>query len=750
MLGFFLAVAIPLLIYAAPHLGQKALISNLDFNLPFWLYLVQFALGLWLAANLAKDFKEWFLKVISGKRLESAIPVAIVAALAIFVCVAWIVPRHRVQSDESIFLSTAQNMYANQIAGSCNEGEFADSGHLNCLKNVHNFKAKGESFLYALGIPVLGRNLRWVFPLHIFMLLATIFLLYFAIRAWTANNNLAFLTAAIFAAQPTTLFQFRSASVEPLYVMLFALNVFLFKWAWDKNTIKHWLLLALSLAFFAQTRQETIFCLGAFVIASAFKMKPKLKINHNLLFSILNSQFSIFLLAISIFCIPILLTISYYQGYSFQGGEFSAHGHFIDNIKQAWNITVNTQLDNKGLLKYPFLSSFSVLALCGFVLLIIFAWNEFQQKKKGSHVPILIFLLLYFPQFFMIFENVSGDLSIEINQRYTLIIFPLMAFLSAFAIDKASCLLTQSHRLFFVFACAAILWGNTLSYSESFKENIMYKRNHLTTEEVEILKWINNEPSKKRIFIYSRPGHFIGYGMNAIHYNSLNQQKLSELLQKYNGEVYYVRGLDCWDSQTYHKKAVESRIATVCDHFEQQFPADLVFSAIITNNYRLVVARLKEGGPSALFAPQEINAELPENAEWLGVPSEHRQDWGSLQIDKSVTGKPLTIAKKRYKKGIGTHANGMLRYNIDGKYERLTAVIGLDEDEFCSNGVQIKVFGDGNLLVNIGKLGQGEEYLLDIPLNGIKQLVFEMDGMGDIGCDHVDIALPVAYRGKNP
>jgi len=743
---FFLAFAIPLLIYAAPHIGQKGIISNLDFNLPFWLYLVQFAIGLWLAVSLAKDFKEWFLKVISGKRLEFAIPMTIVAVLAIFVCVAWIVPRHRVQSDESIFLSTAQNMYANQLAGSCNEGEFADNGHLNCSKTVHNFKAKGESFLYALGIPILGRDLRWVFPLHLFMLLATIFLLYFAVRAWTASNNLAFLTAAIFAAQPTTLFQFRSASVEPLYTLLFALCVFLLKWAYDKNTTKHWMLLALALAFFAQTRQETVFCFGAFAAFAFYRtcVIPSQSKRRERRF-VLAPSFSIFLLTISFFCIPILLTISYYQGYNFQGGEFSAHGHFIDNIKQAWNITVNTPLDDKGLLKYPFLSSFSILALCGFFLLVILAIREYKQNKKNSHFAILIFFLLYFPQFFMIFENVSGDLSIEINQRYTLIVFPLMAFLSAFAIDRVGSLLKETHRLFFVFACAVILWGNTFSYSESFKENIMYRRNHLTTEEVEILKWIKNEPPKKRIFVYSRPGHFIGYGMNAIHYNSLTQQKLSELVQKYNGEVYYVRGLDCWDSQTYHKKAIENRIATVCDGFERTFPVELIYSTVITNNYRLVIAKVKESGESALFTVQEVNAELPENAEWLGVPSEYRQDWGGLQIDKSVTGNPLTIAKKRYKKGIGTHANGMLRYNLDGKYKRLTAVVGLDEEEFCSNGVQIKVLGDGNLLVNARKLAQGEEYALDIPLNDVKQLVFEMDGLGDINCDHVDIALPMVY-----
>jgi len=754
IIGILLALAIPLLIYAAPHLGQKQLIANLDLNLPFWLYLAQFAIGLGLTISLAKDFKEWSKSYIPT--IKSVIPVCVAAALALFVCVAWIAPRHRVQSDESIFLSIAQNMYANQVAGSCDEGEFTKSGHLDCQKSVHNFKTKGESFLYAIGIPILGHDLRWVFPLHIFLLLATIFLLYFAVRAWTANDNLAFLTAAIFAAQPTTLFQFRSASVEPLYTFLFALSVFVFKWAWDRNTIRHWALLALVLAFFAQTRQETVFCLGAFAVFAFFRTRDKkFPISEN---------FSTFLFTLSFFCIPVLLTISYYQGYNFQGGEFSAHGHFFTNLKQAWNISVDTPLE-KGLLRNPFLSSFSILTLCGIILLVIFAILEFKDKNKKtkkaqtsqlstlnsqlSHIPILIFFLLYFLQIFMILENVSGDLSIEINQRYTLVAFPAMAFLCAFAVEKASLLLPKDNRLFFVLICAALLWGNTLRYSDSFEKNIMYNRNHLTTEEVEILKWLGKEPKKNRLFVYSRPWHFVGYGMSGIHYNSLTPQRLSELLKKYDGEVYYIRGLDCWDSQTYHKKAVEHRIATVCDNFEQIFPVDVLFTTIITNNYRLVIAKLKEGKAGAqLFAPQEVNVELPENAEWaewLGNPSEHRQDWGNLQIDRSVTGKPLTIAKKRYKKGIGTHANGMLRYNIGGKYQRLTAIIGLDEDEFCSNGAQVKVLGDGNLLSDTGKLAMGQEYKLDIPLNGINQLVFEVDGLGDIGCDHLDIALPISF-----
>jgi hypothetical protein len=745
-LGILFALAIPLLIYAAPHLGQKELISKLELSLPFWLYLAQFAIGLGLAINLAKDFKEWIKPLIT---IRPIIPALAVAALALFVCLAWVEPRHRVQSDESIFLSIAQNMYSNQIAGSCDEGEFAENGYLDCQKSVHNFKTKGEPFLYALGIPLLGNNLRWIFPLHIFFLLATIFLLYFAIRAWTANNNLAFLTAALFAAQPTTLFQFRATSVEPLYALLFALGVFLLKWAWDKNTIKHWVLLALALAFFAQTRQETVFCLGAFVVFAYCRI-----CNHDSQDSWINRipkfEFSIFLLAISFFCIPILLTISYYQGYGFQGGEFSAHGHFFSNIKQAWNTTVNTPLE-KGLLKNPFLSSFSILALCGFILLIILSIKEFKSKNNSQFSilnsqfsPILAFLLLYFPQFFMIFENVSGDLTIEINQRYTLVIFPIMAFLGAFAIDKASTLLPQNNRLPFVLIMAVVLWGNTLSYKESFEKNIMYNRNHLTTEEVEILKWVSKEPKKDRMFVYSRPWHFVGYGMNSVHYNSINQQRLKDLLRKYNGEVYYVRGLDCWDSQTYHKKAIENRIFSVCDRFEQIFPMNQVFSTVITRNYELAIAKLTEGSVGT-FNLQEVNVELPENAEWLGTPAEHRQDWGTLQMDKSVTGKPLTIAKKRYKKGIGSHAGGQLRYNLDGKYSKLTAVIGIDEAEFCSNGLQVKVLGDGNLLADTGTLAQGKEYSLSVQLSGVNQLVFEMDSLGDMSCDHVDIAIPVLY-----
>ncbi len=48
------AVSIPILIYAAPHFGQKKIISNLDLNLPFWLYLLQIIIGIAIFITLRR------------------------------------------------------------------------------------------------------------------------------------------------------------------------------------------------------------------------------------------------------------------------------------------------------------------------------------------------------------------------------------------------------------------------------------------------------------------------------------------------------------------------------------------------------------------------------------------------------------------------------------------------------------------------------------------------------------------------
>ncbi len=612
IIGLVVALVIPFLVYLAPNIDQRETIRQLDLNLPLPLFLVQLVAGIVLFALLNKDFREW-LKEILPERPYSILAIVFAVAIAIFAGTQ-IEARHRVQSDESIFLSVAQNMYYNQQTGTCNQGYFEDGG-LKCVATSNSFKTKGLAFLYLLGMPLFGTDHHWVFTMELLMLPLAMLLMFLAIVAWTRQPLLAFFAALLTGLQPTVLFQFRAMSVEPLYIFLSALALLVFKWAYDRNTVKHWAFAALVLAFFAQTRQETVFCFAPFILFAL----PKLLDTKS-------AKTPVFFVLLSIFTVPVLLTISYFQGFGFQGGEFEAHGHFLEDVAKNWEV-MTKPLKNNGELANPFLTYFNWIFATGGIYLILRAlWGAFRGKGEDRffYLKVLAFVVLYHVQTYMILENVSGDFSIEINQRYSLVMIPTMAFLAALPIShlvQATAKYSISEKyvarlaliLGLLVACGFTGW--TAHYKEDFNKNIMYNRNHLTVEEHEILGWLAEQPQKNRLFIYGRPWHFVGYGVSSIHYDRarhMNDNELKKLVDKYEGEVYYIRGLDCWDSQTYHKKAVEHRIPTTCDVFEREMDMDGVKNILITNNYWVQIAKFngrKNFNPERIITVQEPSVE---------------------------------------------------------------------------------------------------------------------------------------------
>ena len=588
LIGLVIAIIIPAIIWflGRPSGGHKEIIRQLDLNLPLPLFLFQMAVAIILFAFLNKDFREWFKGILPQKPF-SILAIAAAIGIAVFAGTQ-IEARHRVQSDESVFMSVAQNMYHNHESGTCNQGIF-DGSHLNCIAKSNSFKTKGLAFLYFLGMPLFGTDLHWIFNAELLMLPLAFLLMFLAIVAWTKQPLLAFLAALLMALQPTVLFQFRAMSVEPLYIFLSALSLFIFKWAYDRNTVMHWALLAITLAFFAQTRQETAFCLLSFIFFAFPKILDKK-----------DFKAPTFFVTLSLFSVPALLTISYFQGFGFQGGEFEAHGHFLEDLKRNW-IEMTRPLKENGELENPFLTYFNYLFAIGGVYLL---FRAIYDATKGCRFYLwtLVFLLLYHVQTYMILENVSGDFSIQINQRYSLVMLPSMAFVAALpiahAIEYFAASASKKDAKPLAFAgmviVAIILSAWTFHYKEDFNKNIMYNRNHLTTEEHEILGWLKEQPEADRLFIYGRPWHFVGYGVSSIHYDRARQMSDAELqkyIDKYNGEVYYIRGLVCWDSQTYHKKAVEHRIATTCDVFEREMDLVGVKNILITNNYWVQIAK---------------------------------------------------------------------------------------------------------------------------------------------------------------
>lgn len=610
--GTVIALAIPFLIYLAPNIKHRETIRQLDLYLPLPLFWVQLVAGIVLFCLLNKDFREW-IKGILPEKPVSIMVIVFTTVVTIFAGMQ-IEARHRVQSDESVFMSVAQNMYYNHESGTCNQGIF-ENGGLTCKSTSNSFKTKGLSFLYYLGMPLFGSDLRWIFNAEFVMLPLSFLLMFLAVVAWTRQPLLAFLASLLMALQPTVLFQFRSMSVEPLYIFLSALSLLVFKWAYDRNTVMHWALLALILGFFAQTRQETIFCLFAFILFAFPKILDKK-----------DAKAPVFFVVLSLFSVPALLTISYFQGFGFQGGEFEAHGHFFEDLAKNWDV-MTTKLDSNGNLTNPFLSYFNYLFAIGAIYLAYRAIND-ARKSDFYYLKILGFLLLYHLQTYVILENVSGDFSIEINQRYSLVMLPSMAFVAALPVTHLVQYFATSKNkeqsstniLVGILIAGVAFTGWTFHYKKDFNNNIMYNRNHLTIEEHEILGWLKTLPPADRFFIYGRPWHFVGYGISSIHYDNARQMKDSEmkdLIDKYKGEVYYIRGLDCWNSQTYHKKAVEHRIATTCDVFEREMDMTGVKNILVTNNYWVQIAKFngrKNYNPEKIIKTSDIEVISADSA----------------------------------------------------------------------------------------------------------------------------------------
>jgi len=838
--GLVIALAIPFLVYLGPNVGHKETIRQLDLYLPLPLFAVQLIAAIVLFCLLNKDFREW-IKGILPEKAFSICAVTFAVAVAIFAGTQ-IEARHRVQSDESVFMSVAQNMYYNQESGTCNQGYF-ENGGLNCVGKSNSFKTKGLSFLYFLGMPLFGTDLHWIFNAELLLLPLSFLLMFLAIVAWTRQPLLAFLASLLTALQPTVMFQFRAMSVEPLYIFLSALSLLIFKWAYDRNTIKHWALLALSLAFFAQTRQETAFCLLAFI----FFALPKILDRKDY-------KAPTFFVTLSLFSVPALLTISYFQGFGFQGGEYEAHGHFFEDLAKNWT-EMTLPLKQNGELENPFLTYFNYLFVIGAIYLVFRAVYDARNGDK-FYLWTLLFLCLYHIQTYMILENVSGDFSIQINQRYSLVMLPSMAFVGALPVAHMVKFFAESidknnaAKISFVggLIVALLFTGWTFHYKQDFNNNIMYNRNHLTIEEYEIWQWLNEQPQAERLFIYGRPWHFVGYGVSSIHYDKarqMNDAELQGLVDKYNGEVYYIRGLDCWDSQTYHKKAVEHRIATTCDVFEREMDMVGVKNILITNNYWVQIAKFngrKNYNPKNIITIEDANLneapaeeklnlnELEENtdvnkividtlryrynlkesgeaiANWeilvllnskimlrgkyetgekeIAFPADtlqpgynhirfivqdlakntkiadiskfhfnkangviplsdlkyesHRQGWGNMGQNKSIEGNPLTIDAQKFENGFGTHAASETTYDIGGKYSSFRTSFGLDDESLCSEGVQVEILGDGNVLAQSPVFQNGKVLTLTANVQGVQKLTLKAIPHNGIDCTHVD------------
>ena len=117
--------------------------------------------------------------------------------------------------------------------------------------------------------------------------------------------------------------------------------------------------------------------------------------------------------------------------------------------------------------------------------------------------------------------------------------------------------------------------------------------------------------------------------------------------------------------------------------------------------------------------------------------------WGEPQADKSVQSKILTIAGRKFDRGVGTHANSVMYIDLKKTAVRFTAFVGVDDEvKDGSATINFKIYGDGRQLFNSGIMKAGDSpKKVDINLKGIETLLLLVNSAGDnINYDHADWA----------
>jgi hypothetical protein len=121
-------------------------------------------------------------------------------------------------------------------------------------------------------------------------------------------------------------------------------------------------------------------------------------------------------------------------------------------------------------------------------------------------------------------------------------------------------------------------------------------------------------------------------------------------------------------------------------------------------------------------------------------PLSIKQGWGTLQRNKSVWEKPMTIAGKSYTRGLGTSSQTRIVYALDGRYRRFQSWVGADGA--TNPTITFEVWLDGRKAWETGLMTrETPARRVDINVSGAKRLELVVgDGGNSIVADHADWA----------
>lgn len=153
-----------------------------------------------------------------------------------------------------------------------------------------------------------------------------------------------------------------------------------------------------------------------------------------------------------------------------------------------------------------------------------------------------------------------------------------------------------------------------------------------------------------------------------------------------------------------------------------------------------------------LCAPLGAAEQVPLSSLNLGLEGER---WALPRADKAANGKPMSVANKKYDRGLGARAGSSYFVKLGGT-QRLTAAVGVDDQTTTERGfrkAQFQVLGDGKPLFDSGLMAAGQApKKLDLELKGRKlmelRVIDHAAGSPPAYVDWLDAALSV--EGERP
>ena len=118
-----------------------------------------------------------------------------------------------------------------------------------------------------------------------------------------------------------------------------------------------------------------------------------------------------------------------------------------------------------------------------------------------------------------------------------------------------------------------------------------------------------------------------------------------------------------------------------------------------------------------------------------------RLEFSRVRRDQNLESKSLRIHGQVYRKGLALRSRSELAWTLPGKFSRLEAVAGIDDDVRPLGNVRLQILGDGKTLLDASIAGNDKDARpISLDVSGVRRLVLIVESQGNFGAgDHLDL-----------